>query len=329
VIDFPEQPTVGRALNIFTAGLLTVYLLFVSGMLLLGRSSVSPDLFVIFALAIAAILGRTRLFLRDWLPFVAILLAWQAMRGLAWHVGLPVQSNTVIVMDRLLAFGAIPTEVLQQAFFVPGRMSLLDVITTSVYFLHFFATLSIAFVLWLIDRSYFYGFGAALLLLSLAQFVIATLIPVAPPRFAYLFGDDLAVTDIAQYVSNEAHLHSLSWAYSHLNANPFAAFPSLHAAYPLLAWLVLRKRWKRASYFALGYAGLVLFSIMYLGHHYLVDAIGGWILAYASYRAVEAFVQHPRRMARLSDLHQRWSLGLVPVSRVVASVRATWKGSGT
>jgi membrane-associated phospholipid phosphatase len=277
----------GQSLNTLSAALLTIYLLFILGIMMLQHSSITPDVYAVFALAVAALLGRGRAFIREWLPFIAILLAWQAMRGFAWEIGFPVQSHAIIVVERLLAFGVIPSEFLQSVLHVAGNVNLIDISMSVVYLFHFFGTLTIAFVLWLLDRRLFSRFAAALLVLSFAQFITAIFVPVAPPRFAFMFGDDLAVTDITTQTSSAVGLRTLTWAYTHMNANPFAAFPSLHAAYPVLAALVVRERWPRAGLAIAIYGAVVWFAIIYLGHHYVVDALGGALYAVFSYRAVK------------------------------------------
>ena len=52
--------------------------------------------------------GRTRLFLRDWLPFVVIFLAYELMRGIADDAGFPVHVTDVIAAERWLFAGTIP-----------------------------------------------------------------------------------------------------------------------------------------------------------------------------------------------------------------------------
>ncbi len=276
----------GRALNRYTAGLLVAYLAFIVGMMVIRRATVTPEWFAIFALAIACIVGRGRTFVRDWLPFIAILLAWQAMRGLVWQPGFPVHSDGVIAVERLIFFGIVPSEALQALFHQPGRVNAIDISLAFVYLMHFTGTLTIAFLLWLKDRRLFYVFAVTLLVLSYAQFITALLVPVAPPRFASQYGEGLAVADIAALVSDAVGFDTLTWAYNHMNANPVAAFPSLHAAYPIVAALVLRERWPRLGMLMAAYAAVVWVAIVYLGHHYVVDAIGGAVYAAASYGLV-------------------------------------------
>ena len=181
----------------------------------------------------------------------------------------------------------MPSVSLQQALYVPGRVSALDVAMTLVYLAHFLLPLIAAFLLWVFRRHLYYPYVMALMLLSFAQFATAVLLPVAPPRFAALYGEALPLHDISLEVTQALHLGTLSWAYQNLNGNPVAAFPSLHAAYPILAFLFLRQAWPRASWLMLGWGAAVIFAIVYLAHHYVVDALGGVAYALVAYWAVD------------------------------------------
>ena len=74
-----------------------------------------------------------------------------------------------------------------------------------------------------------------------------------------------------------------------LNPNPVAAMPSLHAAYPWLSFLALRKYSKKLGWFFLPYPILVWFSVVYLGEHYVIDVIAGVVYAQASFWIVNNF----------------------------------------
>jgi PAP2 superfamily protein len=58
----------------------------------------------------------------------------------------------------------------------------------------------------------------------------------------------------------------------------FIAFPCMHIAQPLIVMWFLR-RWKRMLIFLCAYDGLLLVSILLLEWHYLVDIIGGILVA--------------------------------------------------
>ncbi|HWO89205.1 MAG TPA: phosphatase PAP2 family protein [Gemmatimonadales bacterium] len=51
----------------------------------------------------------------------------------------------------------------------------------------------------------------------------------------------------------------------------------------MLAYLFLRLAWRRAALLMLSWGALVLFAIVYLAHHYVIDAVGGVVYAIAAY----------------------------------------------
>lgn len=261
------------------------------------------DLVVVGIAVLALLLGRGRLFIRDWIPFVLIFLAWEAMRGLADNFGASVHSDGVIALERAISFGIVPTVELQRLLYVPGQVSLLDVATSLLYAGHFIFPLGIAFVFWIRDRALFYRFAVTLLAMALAAFIVYLLLPVAPPRFAFRHGEALAVTDIiGQTIINLRLQIGADWVYQNLNPNDNAAFPSLHAAFPTLAFLFLRRRYPRAAWLAALYGLAVWFAILYTGHHYVVDIIGGVAFALIAYLAVDRAGILDRLLAFLMEL---------------------------
>ena len=154
---------------------LVVLLMFLRGI------EITPDVMAVaFGLG-AVLLGRGRLFLRDWLPFVALFLAYELMRGLADNVGLPLHLGDMVTAERLVSFGQIPSQLLQDAFHPAHGVDLVAELATVVYMLHFALPLVTGFILWVWRRAQYYDFVAALILLSLWGFVTFVLIPTAPP----------------------------------------------------------------------------------------------------------------------------------------------------
>jgi hypothetical protein len=80
----------------------------------------------------------------------------------------------------------------------------------------------------------------------------------------------------ASYANAAALYHHEQWVRPVLGY--FVAFPSLHVAQPLIAGWFLR-RWKRVSLFVFAYCGLLIPAIVILQWHYLVDIVGGILLA--------------------------------------------------
>ena len=173
---------------------------------------------------------------------------------------------------------------LQAALHVPGQINILDLATTFLYVAHFALPLVVAFVFWISERRLFYRYLMALMLMSFAAFLCYLLLPVAPPRFAGAYGESLAVRDIARDTFEQLHFAPVTtWLYGSISGNPVAAMPSLHSAYPLLAFLFVRTRWPRASLILLAWSAAIWFSVVYLGHHYVIDVVAGMAFAVGAY----------------------------------------------
>ena len=267
------------------AVILTVYLVVMIAIMASYGVWVSVDVVAVLIAIGALLAGRGLLFVRDWLPFVAILLAWEAMRGLADQFGMAVHSDDVIAVERLLFFGQVPTLVLQNALYNANTVSWYDVFLTSLYGAHFAFPIVVAFIFWLRDRDSFLRFAVTLLLMALAGFVVYVLLPVAPPRFSGLYGaESLPVHDVMKETLTRLDATRVAtWTYAHISPNPVAAFPSLHAAFPVLAFLFVRRSYPKLAIGVAIYALLMWFAIVYLGHHYVVDIIGGVALALGTY----------------------------------------------
>ena len=270
------------------------YAVLLSFLMIARGISVTPDVVVVgFGLA-AILLGRGRLFLRDWIPFVALFFAYELMRGYADKFGLPIHVAEFVQIDRLIGLGTLPTTWLQ-GLFHSGAASNPDVLATvSVifYFLHFPLPLAVGFLLWIHQRRVYYDFVAALILLSMAAFVTYLLLPVAPPWWADKFGYASGILHLRDNgFQGLVHLFGFgNYFYSNnvygISPNDVAAFPSLHAAYPFLAFLFARRAFGRPGWLMLAYSACIWFAIVYLGEHWVVDIIGGVIYASVAYFAV-------------------------------------------
>jgi hypothetical protein len=249
-------------------------------------------------LLFAVLIGRTRLFLRDWLPFVAIFLAYELMRGVADDAGFPVHMEDVIAAERLISFGTLPTQLLQDWLAPPSGVGPAAIAATVLYMLHFALPVVTAFLLWLWRRPMFHDFVGAFIILSFAGFVTFLLLPVAPPWYAADVGllDGPDGEPVIRYLKPDAFAvladglgfdgrWLTSYVFYSVNPNGVAAFPSLHAGYPFLSFLVLRRAFGGIGWLALGYAFGVWWAIVFTGDHYVIDVLGGIAYAFAAYFA--------------------------------------------
>jgi membrane-associated phospholipid phosphatase len=109
--------------------------------------------------------------------------------------------------------------------------------------------------------------------LAFATYVIA---PTTPPWLAQPTSVRHLIEDTIQRSGLPANL---VWLYSHHDYNLYAAFPSLHAGFPVVAAFAA---WQRSRWIGLlltAWAVVVWVSVVYLGEHYVADVVGG--IAYA------------------------------------------------
>jgi hypothetical protein len=306
-----RDPALHRRNDRLLLVLVVGYVAFLSGLMIVKGVSITPDVLLV-ALGLAAVmLGRGRLFIRDWVPFIGIFLAYELMRGYADDLGGRIHSADILALERSFFGGHLPTQVLQDALHPLTGLDPWAIGATVFYFLHFPLPLAVGFLLWIRRRRAYYDYVAALVLLSMAGFVTYLLLPVAPPWWAASHGlingpDGLPAIsylktqgfeDLARMFGFEGR-YIYSYAIYEINPNSVAAFPSLHAAYPFLAFLFARRSFGRAGWLMLGYAACVWFSVVYLADHYVVDILGG--IAYASLAYV-AIVHAPGWFRRFVD----------------------------
>jgi membrane-associated phospholipid phosphatase len=189
-------------------------------------------------------------------------------------------------MERAVFGGQIPTILLQHAFYRPGVVSWQDVVAMFFYFMHFPLPIVVGFIFWVNSREHYWRFVAALLLMCFVAFATYLFFPSAPPW--YQFPKEVVKINNQTVAALWGNQYFVSQIYHSFNPNQFAAFPSLHAAFPSLAAVYAWRRYRWLSVGLILWALAVGVSIVYLGEHYVVDALDGLIYVAAATIAVEA-----------------------------------------
>lgn len=234
--------------------------------------------------------------LRDWLPLVVVLCAYDFSRGAADSLGIGVHVHPMIDFDRFVFGGEAPTEWLQARLYTPGVVHWWDVLFTLVYTSYFIVPFVLAGVLWARDRLAFQRFARRLVTLALAGLATYVVFPAAPP---WLAGEEGYLGHIHRTVSEgwevlgtgTASLFSEGQA----GVNLVAAVPSLHSAFTLLVALFLWGRvrpWLRPL--LLLYSLAMGVTLIATGEHYFFDVLLGWLYAGA---AMGAWTWWERRRA--------------------------------
>ncbi len=268
-----------------------------------------------------------RAVVRDWLPLLGVLFAYDLLRGVANEVGGYVfnlqnycSSVTVadcakphhltsrahltepIAVDKLLAFGKVPTVWLQEHLFTAGTAHWYDALIVPVYLSHFLVSLVLAIALWCVNYPLFRRYLSVLVTLTVAALSTYLLYPMAPPWMAAANGylGDGAMHRVVQETvttlggSTAGSVVEKGAAYS----NPVAAMPSLHAAIPMMLLLLF---WghvhTRGRIVLVLYAGTMSFALVYGGEHYVIDVLMGWLYAAATVYGLRALERRRSRPA--------------------------------
>ena len=209
------------------------------------------------------------------------LLAYDATRGLADGLGMPVHVVELADADRWLGGGVLPTVWLQQTL----EADWWKAVAALVYGSHFVVTPLLLCVLWLKNRQLW-----------------GTLRPDGPRPVGGGPGHVRALPGGAAVARGEGRrdragprLSATGWdvlglphagallADSQGQVNQVAAVPSLHTAFAVLTCLVLlpvaRRAWQQAA--LVGYAVVMPLVLVWAGEHYVVDTLLG-----AAYAAV-------------------------------------------
>jgi membrane-associated phospholipid phosphatase len=216
--------------------------------------------------AVAALLG--------WAPFAVVLMAYELMRELAAMLRVP--PHNLSGVERALFGGYEPTLVLQATIAKLGDADLIEDAGSLVYSAHFLLPVAIGAWLWMRSRAEFHRFGLSLVVLCALAFITYVVMPTAPPW--------LAQPQSVQHLMQIAVLRSglppdLTWLYSHHDYNLYAAFPSLHAGFPVLAAAAAWRRNKAVGFVLSIWAIVVWVTVVYLGEHNVADVVGGILYA--------------------------------------------------
>jgi hypothetical protein len=244
---------------------------------------ISSDRYFLILLVPAVALGLTRRYLRDWVPFIVLMLAYEFARGGAEWLNADILGRgpvytPMIDVDRALFLGSLPPEFVQSWFWT-GHVRLFDWVIGSFNKVHFFVPPTLLFLIWLDRRPHFVRCATAIVITSFIGAAIFFLFPAAPPWLASEHGLIHVVSINSLQDASNGLPKGSSFIASQIPRNPVAAVPSLHSAYALLTVMIAWTWRRRVGYAFLVYPIVMWFSIVYLGDHYVADIIAGVAVA--------------------------------------------------
>jgi membrane-associated phospholipid phosphatase len=251
--------------------------------------------------------------LLDWLPFTAVLIAYDYTRGVADALGMPLHVADVAAVDRF-AFGQVPTVWMQNHFLDPGSPHWYDAVATLAYASHFLATPIMAAILWIRDRAVWVRFARRVIALAVSGLATYILFPAAPPWYAAQVG----------VIEPVVRASGRGWYWLHINhagnlldegqraSNDVAAMPSLHTAYAtIIALFVIHATRSRWRWLMVAYPAIMGLALVYTAEHYVIDIVLGVVFAVIVDRLCTIWeARHPaqeerqRRAARAAALSE-------------------------
>lgn len=265
-------------------GLPLAYLAFV-----VARGDTRFEHVVLIALAcLLAYAGpRSKAFFADAWPYLAVLIGYDAVRYplRAWASA-----------DRVLGCGLRNAEL---ALFSAGSGQtfqdyaqahthpVLDLIFAVPYAVFAYLALIYSAYLYFVDRDRMRHYLWAFAIGNYLSFALWLALPAAPPWYLRAHGCtiDLAALPSPAGLGRVDALLGISYFHDFYarSSNVFGAVPSMHCAYPVLGLLTA---WKAASWktrpIHIGYSVVMFLAAVYLDHHWIIDAIAGWLVAIVS-----------------------------------------------
>jgi hypothetical protein len=245
--------------------------------------------------------GRWKQLLIDWLPFYLLLMLYDFLRGSAGDLLLP-HVLPQLRIDEWMFGGTAPTVTLQHWLYTPGVAHPWDYAAFAVYMTHFVVPFLVAGVLWKFAHERFRRFAWLFILLTFAALITYALYPAVPPWMASQNGYLQPTAKIIDEMWTHVRFGNGSGIFSGTGhfADPIAAVPSLHAAYPMLLVLFFWKSAGRWRWLLALYPVLMALTLVYTAEHFVTDILLGWMYATAVFvvgnRLFDAY--ETRRAAR-------------------------------
>lgn len=291
-----QYPAVKKRIlcGVGVAGTLACILLYIK-----EPSFPTPDKLLVFGLFIAMIFSQATELLKRFGPFVALILVYESFRGAADYLNKNVNFEFMIDADKWLFFGQLPTITLQNWLW-HGHLQWYDFALYLAYMMHFVFPLVLAVVIWKKFPAKYWNFISAYVVLMFSGFLTYLLFPAAPPWMANDLGYIPPVERISSQVWYTFGIADFPSFYNRIAPNPVAAVPSLHAAFAVLfavyVTVLFKSKWR---FLAWVYPFLIIFGTVYMGEHYLIDAVLGIIYALVAYMLTPL-------LAKKLDIAGRW-----------------------
>lgn len=225
-------------------------------------------------------LGRVRPAVWLWALLLGSHVGYVLLRTTADEV-LPVRTDYAIALERAISFGAVPTVALQQRLYDGLPLAAWEWAAVVVYFSFFLAPFALAGLLTAVAPRTLRVFAIAMAAAYALSLAGHFLLPTVPPWLAAYEGALPPVRRIVHELLYGAELYARGLRVSD---NDVAAMPSFHLASTAVVAFAIVRLHARAAPAAWAYIAAMAFALVYLGEHYLVDAVAGLLVGVLAWR---------------------------------------------
>ncbi|MGC4094142.1 MAG: phosphatase PAP2 family protein [Polyangiaceae bacterium] len=269
-----------------------------------------PDLLGI-AVAVAA-LGlwseRSRRVASELSPLLVVILGYDAMRYITpLLVGESRVAACGLRAVELSLFRVGPDQTLGE-FIASHHTPALDLFFAVPYTLFVYIGAATVIYLYRRDIQHMRRYVLAFVFAHFMAFACWLLVPAAPPWYVHTHGctiDMLAHGNPAG-LSRVDRLLGIGYFANFYGraASVYGAMPSMHCAYPMLGLLAAYPTaTRRSKLLHVGYALWMFVAALYLDHHWVLDALAGYAVAFCSVRLANAYLS--RRAPALAPQLER------------------------
>lgn len=240
---------------------------------------------------------RTRRLLRELSPALVTALGYDAMRYLTPLLVSEQRVAACGLRRAELSLFQVAPDVTLGEFISSHHNPALDLFFAVPYTVFVYIAAGTAIYLYWRDIAQMRRYVLAFAIANFLAFAFWLIIPAAPPWYVHAHG---CAIDLGAHANPAGlsrvdallNIHYFENFYGKA-ASVFGAMPSMHCAYPMLGLLVAfptARPWARLLH--VFYAGWMFVAALYLDHHWMLDALVGWAVAFAAVRLASLYLAH-------------------------------------
>ena len=192
-------------------------------------------------------------------------------------------------------------------YFRRNPSPVLDLLCGFAYLAYLYETVALGFYLFYKDEKRMGWLAWGFLIANVFGMIGYLVYPAAPPWYVELYGLGAAVLTAKPNPAGAARFDELlgiNYFTKFYSRSPvvFGAMPSLHVAYPVLAFCVMASKSATWAVSTFVFAVWVAFSAVYLRHHYVFDVAFGALVGFGAFGIVRGLnVLKARKQAEGKD----------------------------